>query len=283
MSKKIVVTGANSGIGKAMAKAFATQGHEVVLVVRNEARGRDARVEIADATGSRDGLDVMLCDLSDLRSIAEFGAQYRERHGRLDVLVNNAGLYLDRRVESAQGHEMMFAVNHLGAFAVTRALWRLLPGGRVVTTSSGAHRMGRLDLGDLDAPGRFHGLRRYGDTKLMNILFTRELARRGAAEGIVANCFHPGAVATGFAQDERTLLGALVHTFQCALRTPDKGAATGVLLATGDIGGTTGEYWFDGKVRSTSPASQNPESAARLWDESERRVAEAARVARSAA
>lgn len=266
-----VVTGANSGIGKALATGLAARGWRVVLACRDAGRGQAARRDVAAASGSTD-VELLLCDLSSPASIRAFAAAVRERHARLDALVHNAGIYLPDRRLTADGREMMFAVNHLGPFLLTHLLLDRLDGARVVTVSSVGHRFCRFDLANLEGERYFRGSHQYGVTKLANILFTRELARREAARGLVANCFHPGSVATHFAQgDGGSVLGTLIRLVSFAMRTPEKGAETGLFLATDpQAGRVTGEYWYDRRVARTSAAARNLAYARALWDHSER-------------
>lgn len=265
-----VVTGANSGIGKALATGLAARGFGVVLACRDQARGEAARREVAAASGSAD-VELLLCDLSRSASIRSFADAVRARHARLDVLIHNAGIYLPDRRLTEDGREMMFAVNHLGPFLLTHLLLDRLDGARVITVSSIGHRFCRFDLANLEGEKYFRGSHQYGVTKLANVLFTRELARREASRGLIANCFHPGPVATNFAQgDGGSALGTLIRLVSFAMRTPEKGAETGLYLATDPEGGrATGEYWHNCKVARTSASAKSPENARALWHHSQ--------------
>jgi NAD(P)-dependent dehydrogenase (short-subunit alcohol dehydrogenase family) len=265
-----VVTGANSGIGKALATGLASRGFHVVLACRDPGRGEEARRDIVAASGSS-AVELLLCDLSRPESIRAFAATLGQRHARLDVLVHNAGIYLPKRQLTADGREMMFAVNHLGPFLLTHLLLDRLDGARVITVSSVGHRFCRFDLANLEGERYFRGSHQYGITKLANILFTRELARREARRGLVANCFHPGGVATNFAQGEQqSALGVVMRLGIFLLRTPEKGAETGVFLATAADGGqVSGEYWNDRHVARTSRAARSSSNAHALWERSE--------------
>jgi NAD(P)-dependent dehydrogenase (short-subunit alcohol dehydrogenase family) len=263
-----VVTGANSGIGKAIATGLAARGFHLVLVCRDAGRAEAARRDVA-AVGGAGPVDVLLCDLDRPSSVEALAATIGERHPKIDVLVNNAGLYLSERRLTPEGRETMFAVNHLAPFLLTYRLADKLAGARVVTVSSAAHRYTRFDLANLEGERSFRGMSQYGLTKLANILFTRELARRGASRELVANCFHPGAVATHFAQG--SLLGIGVRLGRFLLRTPEKGAETGIFLATSPEGGrVSGEYWKDCRVAPTARAAESVENARALWERSER-------------
>jgi NAD(P)-dependent dehydrogenase (short-subunit alcohol dehydrogenase family) len=267
-----VVTGASGGIGKAAVAGLARRGATVVLVVRSRERGEAARDEVARATGSRD-LHVVLADLSRQADVRRAADEVRAAFGAVHVLVNNAGVYTFRREETVDGIEMQWAVNHLAPFLLTHLLLPALTAGRparVVSLSSNAHRSAALRMDDLEMKrGRYFGLRQYCNTKLANLLFTRELARRAAASGVTANAMHPGVVAT------ELLLGGfaplrLVSRF---MRTPEQGAATAVYLAADPAAAAfTGEYFIDSLPVRPSPAATDDESARRLWELSEEMV-----------
>ncbi len=260
MSKPVhVVTGANSGIGLAMARELARGGAHVAIICRNRERGEVARVEIGDAA-------LFVADLSLMSGVRRVAGELSASYPRIDVLVNNAGVFLHSRQVTAEGLETMLAVNHLAPYVLTRLLIDRLEGGRVVGVSSVAHRGARLDVDDLGMQRRFDAMRQYCNTKLMNILFTTELARRVAERGIVANCFHPGAVASGFAQDDAGWFGALVRLGKPFLKSPARAARTGVQLATApELGAATGGYYVGKRLRSPTRAARDRELAARLW------------------
>jgi NAD(P)-dependent dehydrogenase (short-subunit alcohol dehydrogenase family) len=267
--KRCIVTGANSGIGEVMARDFARRGAEVVMVCRNVDKGEEVRKGIVDATGNPK-VDLVPCDLSDLDSVNACAERLLSRGGDYHVLMNNAGIYLPTRAVNARGHELMFATNHLGPFLLTRRLLPKLEGARVVTTSSMGHKLCRFRVDDLNAQRRFLPIEQYGVTKLCNILFARELARREGRRGIISHAYHPGPVATGFAQDEPGLFGWAIRTFDFVLRSPARGARTGIYLATSPKAEEkNGEYWIDEKVAWTSPAAKNRDLALELWRVSE--------------
>ena len=198
----IVVTGGNSGIGKEAAAALATMGATVVITARNAEKGADALDEIRRRSASST-VEVMALDLADFASIRSFAAELLDRHDRLDVLVNNAGGILSDRLETVQGFEMTFGVNHLGHFLLTDLLLdrlRASTPARVINVTSAGHRFayGGLDFADLQTERRYWSMDAYGKSKLANILFTRELAKRLVGTGVTANCLHPGVVRTGF-------------------------------------------------------------------------------------
>jgi NAD(P)-dependent dehydrogenase (short-subunit alcohol dehydrogenase family) len=267
-----VVTGASGGIGKAAVAGLARRGATVALVVRSPERGAAARDEIARATGSRD-LHLVLADLSRQADVRRAADEVRTKFGAVHVLVNNAGVYTFRRQETVDGIEMQWAVNHLAPFLLTHLLLPALTAARparVVNLSSNAHSSAALRLDDVQMKrGRYFGLRQYCNTKLANLLFTRELARRAAASGVTANAMHPGVVAT------ELLLGGfaplrLVSRF---MRTPEQGAATAVHLAADPAAAAfTGEYFIDSVPVRPSPTATDDEAARRLWELSEEMV-----------
>lgn len=270
------VTGANSGIGKAMATELARRGAELVMVCRNPDKAEAARQELVAATGN-DAISIVIADMGSQASIRDAVAGLEERWPKIDVLANNAGIYLPTQHTTPEGFEQMFAVNHLGAFLLTHLLIDRIAAadaGRVVTTSSMGHRLCRLDLEDLSCEQRkFVSIEQYGVSKLANILFTKELARRVADRGVVANCFHPGAVATNFAQEESGLLGFGVKIGKLVLRTAEKGAKCGVWLsADPKANQLTGEYCVDERAQKPSRAARSDVNARRLWELSEQMV-----------
>ncbi|MBX5481330.1 MAG: SDR family oxidoreductase [Myxococcaceae bacterium] len=270
--KVVIVTGANSGIGKSAAAQLGALGAKVVLVCRNEEKGRQAIAELEQKTG-RQAFELVCADLSDLDQTRRAARDIAQRHPRIDVLINNAGVYLPTRHRTKDGFEAMFALNHLAPFVLTHALLPNLAAAgraRVVTTSSDGHRLGTIRFDDLQAERSFNGMRQYCSTKLANVLFTRELARRIAPRQMVAHAFHPGLVRTGFAQDERGLFQVLVKLSGPFLRGPDKAAKTAThLSASDDALKSSGDYWVD--LERVRPARQarDDEAAARLWEISE--------------
>ena len=267
--KVCVITGGNSGIGRAMAEQIAPLGAHVVLVCRHPERGREALEDLRRKTGS-DRFELVLADLSVRDQIRRAAKEIRARHPTVHVLVNNAGVYLPKRRVTSDGLEAMFATNHLAPFLLTHELMGVLQAaapGRVITVSSEGHRMGELDFADLQAERRFRALKQYCTTKLQNILFTRELSRRFERRGIVACAFHPGGVRTGFAQDEPGGFGLLVRLVSPFLRTPEKAARTGTFLASSEESSRlAGAYFADGKPKQPAPAALREDLSARLWE-----------------
>ena len=269
MSGKVcVVTGANSGIGKATSLVLALFGAEIVLVCRDKARGEAALTEVS-AVATAGAARLEIADLSSLQEVRELAARLAHLD-QLDVLINNAGLVLGDRRITADGFEYTFALNHLAPFLLTNLLREKLAASapaRVITVSSAAHRAARLDLADLQLAEHFNGWRAYSNSKLANILFTTELARRLTGTGVTANCLHPGTVNTGFGRDGSRVLRFGLDLGRRFLRTPGQGADTVVYLASSpDVEGATGGYYVRRKLRAPSRAAQDQATARRLWE-----------------
>jgi retinol dehydrogenase-12 len=262
----VLITGATRGIGKAAAIAIASQGVELALVGREAERvktvAREATAAGAGAPVHEHVADLML--MSDVRALA---AEARERYEHIDVLANNAGALFSSRKETSEGIERTFALNHLAPFLLTSLLRDRLSGGRVVTTSSDAHKAGVLDLEDLQSERGYAAMRVYGTSKLCNILFTRELAKR--APELHANCFHPGVVRTGFGKNENGVWKLLTTLGAPFFRTPASGARSLVWLATSEqAAGLTGDYIQDERVLEPSAQAQDKTLAQGLWERS---------------
>jgi retinol dehydrogenase 12 len=275
--KTCIVTGASSGIGKAAALELARLGAHVVLVCRDPQRGEQARREIATATGNAQ-VELRLVDLSAQADIRRLADDFLATTHPLHVLLNNAGLMMTERVESVDGIEMTLAVNHLAAFLLTNLLLaRLIASApaRIVTVASHAHRYayGHMNFADLQSGQRYAGMRVYGQSKLANILFTRELARRLAGTNVTANCLHPGTVATRFGQNNRGVMRWGTKLIAPFVRTAAKGAETAVYLcASPDVDGMTGQYFYNKRPGRLNDAAQNDGDARRLWDVSAQMV-----------
>jgi retinol dehydrogenase-14 len=272
-SKTCVVTGANNGIGKVTAAALASMGARVLMVCRDPARGEAARAEIA-AASPNSAVELLIADMGSQRQVRRVAAEIRDRCGRLDVLVNNAGAMNTARTLTEDGIETTWAVNHLGYFLLTNELTDLLRASapaRVVNVASRAHVSARIDFDDVQGERSWAGYRMYGQSKLANVLFTYELARRLDGTGVTANCLHPGVVATGFGHNNKSdLYGRAFDLVMTAIRpfltSPQRGAATSIYLASSPaVDGITGKYFADRKPIRSSTISYDEAVAARLW------------------
>jgi NAD(P)-dependent dehydrogenase (short-subunit alcohol dehydrogenase family) len=269
MSGRIcVITGATRGIGRATAEGLAKLGATVVLVCRRQADGDAVSQDIAKGAPVKP--DVVTADLSSQSSIRSAATEILARYPHLHVLLNNAGILTRRRELSVDGIEMQFAVNHLAYFLLTLLLLDQLKAGapsRVINVTSGAHSGATIDFDDLQNERRYDPNRAYAQSKLANILFTYELARRLAGSGVTANCLHPGVIATGLLADYMGVPfagPALARTFGA---TPAEGARTSIYLASSpEVEGITGQYFVNSKVRDSSRESYDEASARRLWE-----------------
>ncbi len=261
----VLLTGATRGIGEAAAIELSRHGADLALVGREPGRVRDVARQ-ARAAGSG-AVHEHVADLSLMADVRALAAEVREQHGHVDVLANNAGALFSSRGETSEGLERTFALNHLAPFLLTNLLRERLAGGSVITTASDAHTGGSLDLQDLQSTGSYSAMRVYGTSKLCNILFTRELARR--APELRANCFHPGVVRTGFGKNENGIWRVLTTLGGPFFRSPARGARTLVWLAT-DAGAAEldGEYVVDEKVKAPSAQAQDETLAKGLWERS---------------
>jgi NAD(P)-dependent dehydrogenase (short-subunit alcohol dehydrogenase family) len=265
----VVLTGATRGIGAAAAVQLARQGAGLALAGRDPARVAET-ARAARAAGAV--VSEHVADLTRLDEVRRLAAELRERYDHIDVLANNAGAMFTERHVTPDGLERTFALNHLGPFLLTTLLLDRLDGGRVVTTASDAHTGGALDFADLQSERSFRPMGTYGTTKLCNILFTRELARREAGR-LTANCFHPGVVRTGFGKNDGLLYKAGLTLAGPFLRSPARGARSLVWLALSEEAGRlTGAYVVYEKPVTPSPAAQDDMLAAALWRRSEELV-----------
>ena len=269
-----VVTGASSGIGLHTALGLARAGMRVVMAGRERARTEQARRWVIERSGS-DRVDMALADFSRVAEVRRLADEILVGHDRLDVLVNNAGLFSPQYRLSADGFELTFAVNHLAPFLLTSLLLNRLKASapaRIVTVASEAHRRNRLDIADMTRPADWTMMRAYGRSKLCNILFTRELASRLDPGEVVATCLHPGFVATGIGQ-RGGLLELGWRIAKPFMLSPEKGAETSVFLATvPDPKPFHGGYLIRKALIQPDPAALDTGAARRLWDESARLV-----------
>lgn len=275
-AKTVVVTGATAGIGLEAAKEFARRGARVMITARDEAKGEKAVAEITSAGEGRVLVEAVACDFSSISSIRAAAAIIKQRTDRIDVLLNNAGAVNMERSKSADGLELTFAVNHIGYFVFTDELLDLIKlsaPSRVVNVASDAHKAARkgVTFDDLERTRGYAGFSVYGETKLMNILYTRELARRIAGSGVTVNCLHPGVIASGFGLNNKGFFGWVVSTFgPWVLLKPAQGAQTSIFLcASPEVEGVTGGYFAKNKIAKTTRFGDDAEAARRLWDISE--------------
>ncbi len=277
--KRVVITGATNGIGLAAAEALAARGALLTIVARSEARATAAAARIEAAPGASETVEWAICDLSLQASLRALAAELLERHERIDALVNNAGAIYAKRQLSGDGIELTWALNHLAPFLLTELLLARLRASapaRIVTTSSDAHRGTHLPLDDLDAEQSYaaRGFRRYGETKLANILFTTELARRIEDSGVTATCFHPGLVASGFNRNNGLLMSTAMMVLRPFSRSPARGARTLVwLLDSPAVSGESGGYFVDERRVAPSEEAQDAAAARALWELSRAQVA----------
>ena len=268
----IVATGATSGIGEAAVVALAGLGARIVMVARDEARARATMLKI-EAKAPRLGHRAHLADLSRIAETRRVGEAIAASEARVDVLINNAGALFSRRQVTPEGVERTFALNHMAYFVLTQALRERLVASapaRIVSTSSTAHERATLDFNDLQNASGYTGLKAYGRSKLANILFTRELARRLAGTGVTANCLHPGVVATRFGSSSGGLVGLAIPFLRPFFISADKGADTIVYLASSpEVASTTGAYFTKRRIVEPSCAARDEEAAKRLWEASE--------------
>ena len=273
--KIAIVTGANSGMGMATAQALSDKGATVIMLCRSEERGRRA---IALLTEEKDRkLDLMICDLGDFSSIRSFAHNVKERYPQVDILVNNAGFISLDRQETKEGIERQFGINHLGHFLLTTLLLDRMPAGsRIVNVASGAHKVGRIHFDDINLRHGYNVVKAYSQSKLANVLFTRELAARVKDRGITVNCCHPGAVATNMGVDRETGFGkTITGLLKPFFLTPVEGAATAVYLASDESAGhITGGYFYRCRIAKSSKRSKSRKLAKKLFELSEEMVRE---------
>ncbi|MEM6344758.1 MAG: SDR family oxidoreductase [Bacteroidota bacterium] len=269
MHKNILITGATSGIGKAAALQLAKQGHKILFNSRNPMRGEKVRDELISASGN-DQIFTLPADLASFQQIKAFAEGVQKKMPTIDVLINNAGMFASEVRLTEDEFEEMLAVNHLAPFLLTGLLLDNLKqstAARIINVSSAAHRNGNVYFDDMNGEKEFKPFRRYGDTKLMNILFTRHLAKRLAETSITVNSLHPGVVSTNVAREFPAWARKL---FEWLSMSPEKGARTTVYLATQAEGGeVSGEYFVKSKLAKLSANAKDMNLAARLWQWSE--------------
>ncbi len=272
--KICVITGATSGLGLTTAHAVAARGFRLVLVGRDRARG-DAALAQLRSRAPRLQAEMHYADLSSLDEMRRLGSELSAALPRIDILINNAGALFQQRAVTADGLERTFALNHMAYFVLTEALRQRLAASapaRIVNVASEAHRGAKLDFDDLQYEHNYRGFTAYGRSKLCNILFTRELARRLAGTGVTANCLHSGFVATRFGDANGGLIRVGIALAKSLFAiSPERGALTTVHVATSpEVEGTSGKYFAKCALATPSPAAEDDAAARRLWQESAR-------------
>jgi retinol dehydrogenase 14 len=267
--KSVLITGGTGGIGKATAIGLAALGARVGITGRDQARTEAAAAGIRAATGSP-AVDVFAADMSAQAGVRRLAARVLDTYPRLDVLVNNVGGFWAHRHVTADGLEHTFALNHLAPFLLTSMLLGRLTASapaRIVTVSSGAHAAGRIDFDDLQGERNYSGQRAYSQSKLANVMFTYELARRLDGTGVTTTVLHPGVVRTSFgAEDQAAYFAVLTRVARLFMKTPAQGAGTPIYLASSpEVAGVTGRYFVNRKPKTSSKATYDTTAAARLW------------------
>ncbi len=265
--KICIITGANSGIGKATAIGLAKMNATLVMLCRDKERGESAQNEIMELTGNKN-VDLFLCDLSSLKEIRNFATEFKSKYKNLHVLINNAGVMLSKKDFSVDGFEMNFAVNHLAPFLLTNLLLDILKKSapsRIINVGSAAHRMGKIDFEDLqreNKKGRLMGL--YGNSKLAMTLVSYELSRILEGSNVTVNVLHPGLINTNLGRDRSSTSKGFASKF---FKSPEIGAKTSIFLASSpEVEGITGKYFTKKKEKESSKKSYNEEYAKRLWE-----------------
>ena len=274
--KVCLVTGATAGIGKVTATALAAQGSEVVITGRNQQKAEDT-VQVIKAETGNEAIHYLLADYSDLQQVRDLAGAFNEQYSRLDVLVNNAGAFFNRRRPTPYGVEMTFVVNHLAPFLLTNLLLETLKSSapaRILNLSSDAHKQGTMDFDDLGFERGYFGIKAYGRSKLATNLFTYELARRLAGTGVTVNAVHPGHVATDIWKNDFSFIGpALKWATSLFSLSPEQGADNSIYLASSpEVEGVTSKYFVKREAVPSAPLSYDEGVARQLWDVSENLV-----------
>ena len=276
--KTVLITGATQGIGKQSAIALGAMGAKLVLVCRNEQKAR-ASIEDIEREGKCKGVELIVADLSSMAEVRRAAQEFLAKHDRLDVLLNNAGVLVTSRKTTVDGLETTFATNHLAYFLMTELLLPALKKtdhARIVNVASHAHKRAKaIRFDDLQFEKNYSTFDAYSHSKLCNIAFTYELARRLQGSGVTANCLHPGVVATGFGQTYGGAMSWLIKIAHVFMIDPKKGAETSVYLASSkDVEGVTGKYYDKCKAVPSTKVSYDQAAAKRLWEVSEALVSQ---------
>lgn len=271
-NKLCVVTGANSGIGYEISKGLLKKGAYLVMVCRNEDKAEQAKAQLMQETGER-GIDIVLCDFSIQAEIRKAAEEIQNQYKCIDVLINNHGFIASERNETVDGLEETFAVNHIGYFLFTNLLLdQVLESekGRIINVASEAHRYGEFDSDNLQLKEGFKVMKAYGNSKLFNILFTKELAERIKDTEVTANCVHPGVVASNFGKNSNFLIRLAYGIGSLFMISNEKGAETPLYLATSDdVEGVNGAYFKNKRAVAPRKQARDLEAARQLWDMSE--------------
>jgi NAD(P)-dependent dehydrogenase (short-subunit alcohol dehydrogenase family) len=269
--KTVVITGATSGIGEVAADRLAQKGARIVFVARDHARGQETLKHLRAIAG-HDSHAVHYADLTRLSEMKRVAKAIADSEPEIDVLINNAGALFNTRQVTEDGLEKTFALNHMSYFVATNLLLdKLKPGARIVSTASDAHKGAKLNFNDLQSEKGYSGFGVYGRSKLMNILFTRELAKRLAGSGVTANCLHPGFVATRFGDSSGGILSWGVRAAKSFALTPEQGAETIIYLASSpNVENRSGGYYYKSALATPSSEAQSDTDAKRLWEASAR-------------
>jgi retinol dehydrogenase 14 len=267
--KVVLVTGGTGGIGKATAIGLATIGARVGITGRDLARAEQAAADIRSASGNL-AVDPFAADLSSQTEVRRLAVNVLDAYPRLDVLINNVGGFWAHRHQTVDGLEHTFALNHLAPFLFTNLLLDRLKASapaRVITVSSGAQAAGRIDFDDLQGTRNYSGQRAYSQSKLANIMFTNELARRVAGTGVTATAVHPGVVRTNFgAEDQAWFFAIISRVVRPLLKTPAQGAQTAIYLASSpDMDGVTGQFFVNCKPKTANKVAYDTDMTRRLW------------------
>ncbi len=272
--KTVLITGGTNGIGKVTAQELAKMGAEVVIIGRSAEKTKATVATIKEQSGNN-AVGSIVADLSSLAEVRRAAAEFKAQHQRLDVLVNNAGAVFASRQETVDGYELTFALNHLAYFLLTNLLLDTLKASapaRIVNVSSDAHRGAKLNFDDLQHTRSYGmgGFGVYSDSKLANILFTYELARRLEGTGVTANALHPGFVATGFGRNNKGLMNLIMGVITRFALSEQQGAQTSIYLASSpEVEGVSGQYFEESKAVQSSPESYDEAAQKRLWQISE--------------
>jgi len=267
--KRCLITGANSGIGKATAIKLAQMGGHIIMACRNAIKAEEAKKEIIHRSGNQQ-IEIMLVDFAKQADVHALADQFKSSYSHLDVLVNNAGLIAEKRETTSEGYELTFAVNHLAPFLLTHLLLDQLKAAesaRVINVSSEAHRIGKLNFGNLHLERDYTNIKAYANSKLCNILFTNTLAKKLKETNITTNALHPGVVNSNFGGNSSMFWQAMVAMARPFMVSIEKGAETSIYLASAqEVANTTGMYFVRKKKRRPSADAANTQIAQKLWD-----------------